>query len=861
LALLGNNSGVKAPEVIATHANTDFDAFASLLAARRLYPDAVVAIQGTLNRNVREFYRLHADELEAVESSRLEPEAIRRLIVVETTSASRLGDLEAVARDPEVETVLFDHHAGELPEWVKPENAVVSQDGALTTTLVGVLAEREIAVTPLEATAFALGIHEDTGSLTYPTATQRDADALAWCLRHGARQDLLARFLHTPLTDEERELLGALMAAVRTERVAGVDVLVAAVSWPRHVDGVSNLAHKIVDLTDCRSLVLLVEMDERVFAVTRSRTPEIDAAAIATSLGGGGHREAASAIFRGSLADAEEELREGLAAAAREPVRAEQVMSRPARSVGPDESVARAMVVCQRHAQSGILVVEDGRLVGAVGREDLDKAIAHGLSHAPVKGIMSSRVVSVAADAPLGEVQDALAGSTDGRVAVLEDDTLVGVVTRSDVLRALGEQPAVEAEVEASLAAELAGLEGLQGTFEAISAVSEPYDGVYLVGGTVRDILLGEPNFDVDVAVEGDAIELARSLADALDGRVRAHRKFGTAVVLYREDQRVDVVTARTEFYDAPAALPSVEHATIREDLFRRDFTINAMAVSLKGEDFGRLVDPFAGRRDLEAKTIRILHNLSFIDDPTRIFRAIRYESRYGFRMDDHTQRLARGTIEMGLVGDLSSARLRDELVALLEEGDAGASILRLAELGAGAAIHPHLAADDEAVELLGRIRRLNEHYGTAVPSWRLAFAVLARRMPPDEVYAWLRRLKVQRRDLERVAAAVTVGPRIVERLRGGSAEPADVVAAADPYAPDAPLFAMAMEERPELDDYFRRLRNVQLEVSGSDLAELGLGESPEVGEILAELRRRKLNGQLDGRESELAAARELITR
>jgi tRNA nucleotidyltransferase (CCA-adding enzyme) len=850
---------VKAPEVIATHANTDFDAFASLLAARRLYPDAVVAIQGTLNRNVREFYRLHADELDAIESSRLEPEAIRRLIVVETTSASRLGDLEAVARDQDVETVVFDHHAGELPDWVKPENAVVSQDGALTTTLVGVLAEREIGVTPLEATAFALGIHEDTGSLTYPTATQRDADALAWCLRHGARQDLLARFLHTPLTDEERQLLAALMAAVRTERVAGVDVLVAAVSWPRHVDGVSNLAHKIVDLTDCRSLVLLVDMDERVFAVTRSRTPEIDAAAIAASLGGGGHREAASAIFRGSLDEAEEALREGLADAAREPVRAEQVMSRPARSVGPDETVAHAMVVCQRHAQSGILVVEDGRLVGAVGREDLDKAIAHGLSHAPVKGIMSSRVVSVAAGAPLGEVHDALAGSTDGRVAVLEDDRLVGVVTRSDVLRALGEQPAAEAEVEASLAAELAGLGALQSAFEAISAVSEPYDGVYLVGGTVRDILLGEPNFDVDVAVEGDAIELARSLADALDGRVRAHRKFGTAVVLYSEDERVDVVTARTEFYDAPAALPSVEHATIREDLFRRDFTINAMAVSLKGADFGRLVDPFGGRRDLEANTIRILHNLSFIDDPTRIFRAIRYESRYGFRMDDHTQRLARGTIEMGLVGDLSSARLRDELVALLEEGDAGASILRLAELGAGAAIHPHLAADDEAVELLGRMRGLNEHYGTAIPAWRLAFAVLARRMPPDEVYAWLRRLKVQRRDLERVAAAVTVGPRILERLRAGSAEPADVVAAADPYAPDAPLFAMALEERPELDDYFRRLRNVQLEVSGSDLAELGLGESPEVGEILAELRRRKLNGLLDGRESELAAARELI--
>jgi tRNA nucleotidyltransferase (CCA-adding enzyme) len=850
---------VKAPEVIATHTNTDFDAFAAMLAARRLYPDAVVAVPGGLNRNVREFYRLHADELDAVEVSRLEPEAIRRLVVVETTSASRLGELEPVALDPEVEKVVFDHHGGELPDWVKPENAVVSQDGALTTTLVGVLAEREIAVTPVEATAFALGIHEDTGSLTYPTATQRDADALAWCLRHGARQDLLASFLHTPLGDDERELLTALMEAIESERVAGIDVLVAAVTWPTHVDGVSNLAHKIVDLTDTRALVVLVQMDDRVFAVTRSRTPAIDAAAIARILGGGGHREAASAMFKGTLDEARAVLREGLEAAAAAPYTAEQIMSRPARSVSPEETVNRAMVTCQRYTQSGILVLEGGRLVGAVSREDLDKAIAHGLSHAPVKGIMSSRVATVDADAPLAEVQKALAGSADGRVAVVDDTEVVGVVTRSDLLRALGERPEVAAEPETSLADELARLEALAPVFEAVSAASEPYDGVYLVGGTVRDILLGEPNFDVDIAVEGDAIALARSVADSLDGRVRAHRKFGTAVALYGDDQRVDVVTARTEFYDAPAALPSVEHATIREDLFRRDFTINAMAVSLKGDDFGRLVDPFHGRRDLESKTIRILHNLSFIDDPTRIFRAIRYESRYGFRMDEHTQRLARGTIEMGLVGDLSSARLRDELVALLEEGDAGPSILRLAELGAGPAIHPHLAADEEAVELLERLRALNDRYDTGIPAWRLALAALARRLPPDEIYDWLQRLKVQRRDADRIAWAVIVGPRLVERLQRDTPEPSEIVALAEPFAPDAPLFALALADLQQFHDYFERLRDVRLEVSGADLAQLGLGESPQVGEILAELRRRKLNGQLDGRESELAAARELI--
>src|SRR5262245_13241903 len=328
---------------------------------------------------------------------------------------------------------------------------------------------------------------------------------------------------------------------------------------------------------------------------------------------------------------------------------------------------------------------------------------------------MSSRVAICAEDTPLQDLQRLLAAGNE-RIAVVRDGKLLGVVTRGDVLEALGERTAAVRRPALSLADELAGVERLAPVFEAVSALSEDYDGVYLVGGTVRDILLGERGFDVDVAVEGDAIALARLIGRALGGRVRAHAKFGTAVVVYGDGERVDVVTARTEFYDAPAALPTVEHATIREDLFRRDFTINAMAASLKGDDFGRLVDPFGGRRDLAVGTVRVLHNLSFIDDPTRIFRAIRYENRYGFRMDEHTARLARGCIEMGLVGDLSSARLRDELVALLEEGDVGHSVLRLAELGAARAIHPHLAADEEAVELLRRARALAERYRLSIP-------------------------------------------------------------------------------------------------------------------------------------------------
>ena len=852
---------MRAEDVIATHGNTDFDAFGAMLAARRLYPNAVVAV-GALNRNVRDFYRLHAEALgPVVETSRLELDAVRRLIVVETTSASRLGELEPVALDPDVEKALFDHHADAVaPDWVDPEAVVLSADGALTTTLVGILAEREIEPTPLEATAFALGIHEDTGSLTYPSTTQRDIDALAWCTRHGARQDLVAAYLHVPLQEDERDLLQHLLEALEPVDAGGDEALVAALRWPRYVEGVSNLAHKIVDLTDTNALVVLVEMEGRVFVVTRSRTDRIDAGRIAVALGGGGHAQAASAIVRGDLDSVRGQVVAELARTSGEPQRARDVMARPPRTVTPDDTVRAAMTLCQRHAQSGVFVAVDGRVVGSVSREDLDKALGHGLAHAPVRGIMSGTVVTAGVDATLAELRSLVTAAEDGRVAVLRDEELVGIVTRADLLRALEGVESGPEEPTERLADELRGVTTLRPLLEAVASLGERAEGVYVVGGTIRDILLGEASFDVDIAVEGDAIGFARALATALGGRVTSHEKFGTAVVQYGEGGRIDVVTTRTEFYDAPGALPMVERAGLREDLLRRDFTINAMAASLAAADFGRLVDPHGGRTDLDAKVLRVLHNLSFIDDPTRIFRAVRYEARYGFRLDEHSARLARGCIEMGLVGDLSSARLRDELVALLDDPGAVEGILRLGALGADRAVHPHLRADEEAAALFARALELSDELRLDTPAWRLGLAVLGRDLSSDEAYDWLARLKVRRRDVDRIVGAITVSPRIVERLGAESLDPAHVVVLADPYAPDAPLLALARAERPELRDYFTRLREVRLEIDGSDLAALGLPESPRVGEVLTELRRRKLNGEIDGRESELAAARELLT-
>jgi tRNA nucleotidyltransferase (CCA-adding enzyme) len=372
---------------------------------------------------------------------------------------------------------------------------------------------------------------------------------------------------------------------------------------------------------------------------------------------------------------------------------------------------------------------------------------------------------------------------------------------------------------------------------DSISAELDPLElprgeGVYLVGGAVRDLLLGRTSFDVDLAVEGDAIEFARGLG----GEVTAHGRFGTAVVRFPDGRQIDVVTCRRETYAAPAALPDVEAGTIEDDLARRDFTVNAMAASL-ASDFGRLVDLHGGRADLEQQTIRVLHERSFVDDPTRIFRAVRYEARLGFTMDEQTERLAReGVAGIGL---LSPARMREEVVALLSEAEAERALDRLAELAAA----PRLEAG-----LVGRLDALRADLDPDAPIWRVRLTALAAAHP-----GLVARLSLRRQDARAVEEAVTLAPRLAE-----ATDPVEIADLAG-RAPEGALLALARRDSAALRDWFTRLRGVRLEVTGADLAELGVPESPRVGEILEELRRRKLRGELDGRDAQLAAARELI--
>lgn len=873
---------MRTPELIATHTNTDFDAFAAMVAVKKLYPEAHLCLGGAVNRNVREFQALYADRVPVVDPTDVERDSVRRLIMVDTVHPNRLGDLADLCFSPQVQVIAFDHHTHEteLPACVPREALVSSQDGSLVTLLVHIIAERGIPITPFEATVFALGIHEDTGSLAFSTTTARDAQALALCMSQGADTALIEKWLTNALSPEQRLTLAAALATARELPIAEATVLLAALRHDEYVEGVSVVAHRIMDLTGCDACFLLVEMEDRVFATGRSRGGRVDVARVLAAVGGGGHCAAASAVLKGVTLEEAVATIEAAVPPAVAPVRRARDVVRPGVPVvDVATSIDEAAIRCRREGLGGVVVADGERLIGRVALTDLERASGHGLGHAPVKSVMTSRLTVVDAETPVERVAEqiarddvgwALVVTRYGGPAVLRDDVL-GTVMRRAVAGGPndGLQPETPVPIAANLAGRLAEL-GRDRLLRQIQAVAAGVRGVYLVGGAVRDLLLGLPNFDVDLAVEGDGIAFAEDLARRLKGHVRPHRKFGTAVVVFEDEehgrQRVDVASTRTESYAHPAALPKVEHASIRSDLARRDFTINALAVSLKPGTYGDLLDYFGGVEDLARRRIVVLHNLSFIEDPTRILRAIRYESRYGLRMDEHTLNLARACCDMDLVGDLSSARLRDELVALLDEQRVDFSLQRIEELGLASSIHARLAAGARVRAAIRAADALREAHGLQgeVPQWRLRLVWLLSELDPEEIAAWAARMRFRHADADVLQRAVVVGRRLVDRLSRGPSE-AELYDLARGEPLEAVLVAMVLDDSggaaSRLGRFLDESRHVRLAISGDDLLALGFSPSPEMGEVLHSILALKLNGVVTTREEELAAAAGMAAR
>jgi tRNA nucleotidyltransferase (CCA-adding enzyme) len=866
-------------DLVVGHANPDFDAYAATVAATKLFPGSRGVFLGTQNANVRAFHNLHEDFLDFVDLRGLDLDSVTRLIMVDTRDAGRIGELGEIALRPDVEVVVYDHHPPAEGDLSGVDDRSLDV-GATTSILVHEIHRQGIALTPLEASLLLLGVHEDTGSLTYPGTTAYDAEAVAYLMGAGAEMEVLNQFLSRALDSEQRRLLEDLIGSLEMWDIHGQHVAIGVARAEEYVDSASVLTHYIVEDMGYRVAIAIVGMPGRLQVVARSRVHEVDVGEVMTRIGGGGHAQAASAAFRDlDIETALVQLREALDEVVCSPLKARDILSAPVHTIEPDATMAEAGNLMATWGHGGLPVMEDDRIVGLVTRKDVDKAVRHRLSHAPVKGFMAREVVTVGPEEDLYAIENLLATKGIGRLPVMSDGELVGIVTRKDLLRAEHGDEYLDRRLprarvrstERFLASvtSLLPVEANEALHEIGRLAEEHGLRAHAVGGFVRDMLLGRRNLDIDVVVEGDGVDFALAAAPVLGARVKVHRRFGTAVLVLSKTLHLDITSARTEYYTRPGALPTVERSSLRQDLFRRDFTLNAIAACVNTECFGAIADPFGGLRDLERGTLRVLHSLSFVEDPTRVLRAARFERRFGFSMDGATEELARQAVEMGVLDEVSGARIREEMLDIIDEDSPSAVFERLDDLGVLGVMLPEGVGSHHAIEALFGAERA---YRTLSDSFerppRRRVALVASLIAGSGRHAgerWLRRMRFGREygepALVLAERAQLIGRRLKDRRKMRDSR---LYRLLEPVPDEALIYLWAAGDalaRERVQRFVSVLSRITPAVSGEDLIAMGLEPSPAFSGILAQALDARLDGKAVGRDAEMANLARLVSR
>lgn len=879
-------------EILATHVAADFDGFASMIAARRLHPEAQLFFPGSREGSLRRLLETGVVAFSELRQKEIDPAALTRVILCDVRQADRIGILADWLRDnPGIEVWAYDHHPAAESD-LPVQGGIVDPDvGAASTLVVEEFQRRGMTCPPNEATLLLMGIYEDTGSLTYATTRPRDLHAASWLMEQGGDLSAVRRFAARPLDPDRLDVLHRMTQRLEVHRLQGHRVGLVELELEEYLEELAPLVSRCLEVFDLPALFALFgEGGDRgnsakVTLIARGDLPGFDLGqALAEFGGGGGHATAASARIKGmTTLEAREKLLDFLQQALPPAARARDLMISPFHSVAAGSTIAAAKALLNTRRVNAAPVddpTRGGRVTGIVTRQILDAALQHGLGERPVETVMSLELEWVSPEASADEVSERMLARHPRFVLVGDPQTgrPLGLVTRMQLLRHLhGRLSSVEeridrrAEQYREKRAQAAPLleerlsDFLRARIEKIAAVSRR-QGVpaYLVGGLVRDLLLGRENRDLDVVVEGDGPGFARELAAELGGRAKVHQAFLTAVVVDPEDFHIDVATARSEFYRAPAALPEVQMSPLRQDLFRRDFTINTLAIRLGPEGPPELIDYFGGRRDLQEKTLRVLHSLSFIDDPTRVLRAVRLELRLGVRMALETLKLVEIALGEGIFERLSGSRLREELILLLDEPElAPRGIERMGELGLLPVLHPRLEADDRTLDRLRDARAALDWYQLegleepAVRPWRLFLLALAVGLEESALLG--ERLMLAGEDLRllldfsprlEVARAVLAG-------EAGELRPHRIAEALDPLSGEELLLLMADGEEPvrtQVREYWTALRPLALTVRGSDLVAAGVLPGPDVGRALRAVRRARLDGEI-GPEGELEYA------
>ena len=871
---------ISAPVVITSHANADFDALASMVAASKLYPGAVLIFPGSQEKNLRNFFIESTMYLFNFKSFKdIDPKSVELLVVVDTRQRPRIPHVSPILDNPGLLIHLYDHHP-DTDDDLEADKSVVKDWGSTTSILVDIMRGQDVSLNPEEATLLGLGIYEDTGSFGFNTTTQHDFEAAGWLKAQGMDLEVISDMLSNELSAQQVTHLGELLQNAHSYDIQGADIVITELSTDNFVPDFALLVHKLMDMEHIKVAFALGRMGDRIHLVARSRNPDVNVGQICSSLGGGGHSVAASATIKDkTLAEVRDDLFALLYSQINPEIIVESLMSRPPVVIEDDKSINDALELMSRFGLKDVPVVAAGTMkcVGIMGQKTADKAVSHGLGEWDLMEYMSRKFDTVEIKTDLYRVMEVILGNRQRMLPVVDGETLVGVITRTDLMHLLIEEPAripdslmpdrnrernISSMVSNRLPKDMLGL---------LKSAGELGDElgweVYAVGGFVRDILLGRPNLDLDLVVEGDGISYAKELVAKLGGRVKTHSKFKTAVTILDSGQRVDVATARLEYYEYPAALPTVELSSIKMDLYRRDFTVNALALRINPGRFGQLVDFFGAERDIRNRTIRVLHSLSFVEDPTRILRAIRFERRFDFQIGGQTLRLIKNAINLELFSKLSGTRLIHELQLITEEEDPLACFNRMEELGIMEAIHPQFKLKNDRIQVISELAKVNSWYKLLylkpeVVTWKLYFLGLTMGIKRDQITGVTRRLHLtDKEEKDFLHLRDMIGDALMKLMgwREGKSRLSTLYNILHPIPVEGILFLMARSRkehiRRNISQYLARLRYIKIDVSGNDLHRMGIDPGPVYTVILNKLMMAKIDGRAETRDEQLRLA------
>ena len=885
-------------DAITTHLESDFDGLASMVAAKNLYPEAQLIIPGSCQPGVRSF--LNEYPLPLTPANQIDPSQITRLILVDTQDSHRVGILQKAFHNPNFSVHIFDHHPSDSRDTsnIAADFQVVESVGATITLLVEILQKRGIAIAPSEATLYAIGLYEETGSLVYPNTTSRDLQVASHLLQSGADLSIVADFITRHLTIPQIELLNALLHAAEPLHFGRRRILLALLTWPTYVEDIAPIIQQVAQLEGADAILAAVAMEGKVQFIGRSRREDIDMHRIAQALGGGGHPMASAASIKGlTLAEVEERIRNLLEEQAKTWLPIRELMTAPVRTISTGTSVRDTERLMTQHEVNSLPVVDHkGRFLGLATREAIQKALYHKLFSIPVDQVMVHEIFTAGPHTPFEIIQDHMVERNQRSVPILKNRKVVGIFSRTDLLRASHQYQHNQKNIESptsghgkTLRTQVRNLQGLmadrlpagiQHLLHTAGQIGDQFGiSAYVVGGFVRDLLLGIPNFDVDIVVEGDGIRFSKALGRQLKATVKVHERFGTASLKlpkqseYAPGMTFDIATARTEYYEFPTALPTVEQSSVKKDLYRRDFTINSLAIRLNKHP-GELLDFFGGQRDLKDKVIRTLHSLSFVEDPTRAFRAVRFEQRFGFTISKETRAFIRHAVDMQLFHRLSGHRLGDELIHLFSESQPAYAIRRLRECNLLKFIHSNLPWTTKTQDFFQSIQEILTWHRVEiayepVQRWLLYAMALFEPLGRNETVKTWKKLGFPGRQIQMVDHFFQEQQHILRLLFRKQLLPSETYLLLQSWPLEPILFLMAKTQRQEskkhalqrIKEFLTTLRHIKISISGHDLQTLGLRKGPAYRQVLQELLTARLNGTIPTRKKELSLAQTLVAK